>query len=286
MNINHLDWAASSTRQSSQTRKLKPLIEQLFNQILPHSVSQCVTVPTRFMHGQPETGIDHFYTNRPDKLSSIQTQFWGGSDHKLILATRYSKVIRNNVRYVKKRSYKNFNPNEFISEVEKIRWWGVYQTESVDLAVQLFSDKLTTILDQLAPIKTVQTRTRYAPWLSQSTKLLIEKRDQAQSRASRSKVQEDWNIFKRLRNQVTSKLRVEKSKWQQDKLKDSSGNPREQWQFVLGWLDWKTAKSPSQLFYSGRMINKPSEIADCQNDFFINKVAENCENFPLKYQIL
>ena len=124
MNINHLDWAVPSNRQSSQTKKLKPLIEQLFDQILPHSVSQCVTVATRVMRGQPETGIDHFYTNRPDKLSSIQTQFWGGSDHKIIFATRYSKVIKKSVRYVKKRSYKNFDPDQFLAEIFKVKWWG------------------------------------------------------------------------------------------------------------------------------------------------------------------
>ena len=117
-----------------------------------------MTVPTRVMRGQPETGIDLFYTNRPDKQSAIKTQFCGGSDHKLILATRFSKVIRKNVRYVKKRSYKNFDPNRFLAEVEKIRWWDIYQYESVDAAVQLFSEKLTRILDQLAPIKTVQCK--------------------------------------------------------------------------------------------------------------------------------
>ena len=48
----------------------------------------------------------------------------------------------------------------------------------------------------------------------------------------------------------------------------------------LGWLDWKTAGSPSQLFHNGRMINKPSEIADCQNNYFINKVSQIRENLP------
>ena len=110
--------------------------------------------------------------------------------------------------------------------MEKIRWRDIYQCECAEAAVQLFSDKLTRILDQLDPVKTVQTRIRYAPWLSQPTKLLIEERDQPQSRASRSKLEEDWKLYKRLRNQVTSKLRVEKSNWQQENLRKSSGNPR------------------------------------------------------------
>ena len=87
-------------------------------------------------------------------------------------------------------------------------------------------------------------------------------------------------MFKKLRNQVTSKLRVEKTNWQRDKLKNCSSSPGEQWQLVLGWLDWKTARSPSQLFHGGRMINQPSEIADCQNEFFINKVSQIRNNLP------
>ena len=192
------------------------------------------------MPGQPQTGIDHFYTNRPDKLSHVQTQFCGGSDHKLIFATRHSKVIKKNARYVRKRCYKNFEPSVFLAELEQIRWWEIYQADNVDIAVQLFSEKLTGILDRLAPVKTIQTRTRYAPWLSKATKQLIEQRDQAQTNAASSRNQEDWEQFKRLRNQVTSRLRVEESNWHHGKLKNCSGKPSEQWQHILGWLDWKS----------------------------------------------
>ena len=124
MNINHLDWSLPIGQQSSQTTKLRPLIEELFNRIFPHSVSQCVTVATRFMQGQQPTGLDHFYTNRPDKLSVVQTQFVGGSDHKIIFATRYSKVFKKNARYVQKRCYGAFDINGFSSRDSKIKMVG------------------------------------------------------------------------------------------------------------------------------------------------------------------
>ena len=71
--------------------------------------------------------------------------------------------------------------------------------------VQIFSDKLTKILDKLAPVKTVQTRTKYAPWLSNSTKSLMKERDEAQRKAASTKHEDDWKTYKRLRNQVTSR---------------------------------------------------------------------------------
>ena len=106
MTINYIltgHWTLPSNMQSSQRRKLKPLIEQLFNRIFPHSVTQCVLGAMMVRTGQPGAGVDHMYTNRPGKLSQVQAQYWGGSDHKLLLATRYSSMIRKNVRYVEKK---------------------------------------------------------------------------------------------------------------------------------------------------------------------------------------
>ena len=40
---------------------------------------------------------------RPEKLSNVDAEFSGGSDHKLIKIVRYAKSLQRNVRYVKKR---------------------------------------------------------------------------------------------------------------------------------------------------------------------------------------
>ena len=41
-------------------------------------------------------------------------------------------MIRSNVRYVRKRSYKDFNPEDFIDEIARVKWWNVYQSDNVD----------------------------------------------------------------------------------------------------------------------------------------------------------
>ena len=120
MNLNHLDWTSPPATQSSQTTKLRPLIDKLFQSIFSHSVSQCVTVPTRFMNGQSPSGLDHFYTNRPEKLSVVDTLFTGASDHKLIFATRYSKVRKQAVRYLHKRCFKDFDKEAFLAELSNV----------------------------------------------------------------------------------------------------------------------------------------------------------------------
>ena len=100
---------------SDSTRQLKPLVELLFTKIFPHCVIQLVTVPTRVWPGQPDAALDHLYSNKPHKLSEVYTEFSGGSDHKLIKVTRFAKSMKKSVRYVRKRTFKNFNEAEFSS---------------------------------------------------------------------------------------------------------------------------------------------------------------------------
>ena len=121
VNVDFLTWT-NEFPANSHDQKLKPLINQIFDRIFPHGVSQCVSVPTRNWPGQEPSGLDHFYTNRPEKLSEVQAIYQGGSDHKLIIATRFSKAAIEKPRIIKKRVYKHFDPLTFIAAVRSLSW--------------------------------------------------------------------------------------------------------------------------------------------------------------------
>ena len=71
---------------------------------------------------------------------------------------------------MKKRSYKNFNEQDFIEAVRNISWYDVYSCQDVDQAVDILTSKLTELLDKMAPVKKFQVRTKYAAWVSDSTR--------------------------------------------------------------------------------------------------------------------
>ena len=206
-NLDFCKWTRDNLPPSDSTVRLKSLIDLLFVTIFPHGVSQVVAVPTRSRPGQADAGLDHIYTNKPEKLSSVYAEFTGGSDHKLIKVTRYAKSVKNNVRCVRKRSFKNFSDQNFRAAVKNLSWWDTYMCEDADQAAQLLTDRLTDILDTMAPIKTIQVRTKYAPWLSNTTKKLMEERNKAQTNATETKDIDDWRLYKSLRNTATSRMR-------------------------------------------------------------------------------
>ena len=279
-NLDFLKFNSSDLQTHGQTYRLKPLEDELFSRVVPHGVKQCVVGATRQgTLGQADTGLDHLWTNTPEKMSQIYTKF-NGSDHKVIFGVRYSKIIRNSTRYVKKRSYKNFDEKKFIEKVRDLTWWDVYQSEDVDEAVTLLTAKLNSILDIMAPVKTFQTNSRYCPWLSGKTKLLILERNKAQELLSENKTEENIKEFKRLRNEVTKELRSDKIKWQQKKLDKCNDDSGKLWKNILGWLNWCSSGSPTKLYYNGKIVTAPTKLAEIMNTFFINKVKDICQKLP------
>ena len=271
-NIDFLKWTRSNLPANDSTSRLKPLIEELFSRIFPHGVSQMVTVPTRMWAGQVESGLDHIYTNRTEKISEVYAEYTGGSDHKLIKVTRYSKSIQRRARYVRKRCFKQFNEQEFCRKVEELSWFDIYMCEDANHAAEILTHKLSAILDTMAPVRTVQCRSQYAPWLTPETKELMKERDSAQKIAASTGDSDDWRYYKNKRNTVTARLRQEKNLWESKRLSHSENSPNTLWKNMKSWLNWKSSGPPSQLFSDGVIVNSPAGLAETMNKFFTNKV--------------
>ena len=218
LNLNHCNWNDVDIPSNNQTAKLKPLITELFTRIIPLGVVQLVRGPTRFWPGQTPSGLDHYFSNKPEKLSSVTKKHHGGSDHLLISATRVSKQIKSTPRYVRKRSYKNFNPLEFSQAVKQIQWIDLYMCQDVNMAVKLLSSRLTFILDTMAPLRNFQIRKRYVPWLSHDTRFLMRERDKFHEIASLSGKEDDWQKFKNIRNKINNRTKFEEQKWHSEKI--------------------------------------------------------------------
>ena len=156
MNLNHCNWTDSHLPSSNQSYKLRSLIIPIFERIFTHGVVQLVNGPTRHFPGQLSTGLDHYYTNRSDKVSVVEKHFNGGSDHMLISAVRFSKTVKSKPKYLRKRCYGYFDPEYFKERVQQIRWLDIYLSNDVNEAVNLFYDKIRYILDAMAPMRTIQ----------------------------------------------------------------------------------------------------------------------------------
>ena len=94
-------------------------------------ISQLVTLPTRFQYNSVKgttaiSFIDHVYTNRKFRCSSVSVIPFGGSDHDMISYTRDTKAPLEPGRPIRKRSYKNFVQDNFLHDLGAVDWSDVY----------------------------------------------------------------------------------------------------------------------------------------------------------------
>ena len=204
----------------------------------------------------------------------------GASDHRIILVTSYTKSLKKNVRYIKKRCFKYFDEESFRKDIAAMNWFDVYNASDVNEAVELLTNKINEALDKHAPVKTIQVRSHYAPWISDHTKLLMRQRDLAQQAAAVSQDDDQWREYKNLRNTATNSMRRDKASWETNQLDNMQHSPTDLWRNIKGWMGWKNTGPPTQLFYKGEMVTSPQGLADSMNSFFIDKVTGLIGNLP------
>ena len=136
-NLDFLKWTNDNLPAGDSTLRLKPLIELLFEKIFPHGVTQLVSVATRSWPGQEDAGLDHVYTNKPEKMSGVYAEFIGGSDRKFIQITRFAKTLQRNIRYVKKE-HLNIFLRRILSRQYKTCHGGMYIPVMILRRQQLF----------------------------------------------------------------------------------------------------------------------------------------------------
>ena len=215
MNLDYLPtkWLQSSYRLYSLTKLVQ-------NSCNAYNFSQLVTDPTRIMYNSVAktvemSCIDHIYCNAKYKCSTPTITVSGASDHDMIGYIRYSKAPPSPARTIRRRSYKDFIEEDFITDMAAVDWSEVYMATDLDTATEIFTRKFANVLNVHAPWILFQHRKHFSPWLTEDTKELMDQRDMWKRRAKdlailnpRSVSEEQkiaWNEFKKYRNQVNNK---------------------------------------------------------------------------------
>ena len=123
-------------------------------------------------------------------------------------------------------------------------------------------------------------RKNYVPWLMKELKVLMKERDYALHLANSSNDPITKLYYKNLKNTVTSSIRKEKRKWEQEKLNSSRNNPDVLWKNVKSWLSWGNSGPPSKLIDNGTLVTSPKKLAETMNKFFVQKVKKLKESIP------
>ena len=96
---------------------------------------------------------------------------------------RFSKLPPEPSRTIRKRSYKNFKVENYLADLAKTDWTDVLVCEDLDIATELFTNMLVSILNVHAPWVVYQRRKNFLPWITNETKVLMQERDELKAKA-------------------------------------------------------------------------------------------------------
>ena len=117
------------------------------------------------------------------------------------------------------------------------------------------------------------------PYISPQLDQLMAERDRLKEEAAQTSLQEDYDLYKKKRNEVSTLLKNAEANHYGNKFNDVNVQSKDVWKTAYEVLGKCRSAFPSQILHAGRLISNPTEIATEVNNFFIDKIRLLKEEF-------
>ena len=191
-----------------------------------------------------------------------------------------------------KRRVWNYKRADFfkLNELITAKDWSFLNSYSIDEACLLFTNLFLDLAMQCIPTNLVTVRPNDKPWYDSAIRNMTRKKDRQKHKASLSKKEFDWLIFKQMRNKTSNMIKHAKEKFYNNLeysiTNINSNNPRQYWKTVKMLLKEKRVceyipplciESSSNNSYYFTDLEK----ANCLNGYFVSISTIDDHEIPL-----
>ena len=201
------------------------------------------------------------------------------SDHHLIYASLKLKTLKPPPSYKCVRSYKNYKPDSFLADLQRIPWYDISIINDVNVMLDHFNDKFLHVMATHAPVKTVRIKHRSCPFISTEIRDLMQYRNNLLKTVRSTISTTDWD-YRKLKKEVKSKLRDAQRKYVRKEL-EHSHNINSKWKIIKNCTP---RKESTQQVYTKDM----KKVANEFNQFFTSvgrRVPEDCASLIELYNL-
>ena len=248
-----------------------------------HKFLPMITRPTRIKH-QSATLIDHLFmkdNGNHIKSGIIDTEIAGNcgyTDHFPIFTILKSKLqMKKSNESIQKCYFTQKNHADRKQNLLKEDWSGILELNDANA---IYDQMLAKYSKHYHENKTTRTFTKRSnrhsrePWMTSDILADIRRRDRLAKKKDR---RED---YRKLRNEIVSKIRRAEKEYLKAQIESSIGNAKKHWK-VLRDVTNKTnnkAETVSAFYYKGALVEDPQENAENMNEYQANIGRETNES--------
>ena len=256
----------------------KELATMVQDFLLQQASQQIVKEPTRLelVRGNLlKSCIDHCYTDVREKINGPFVDAVGDSDHLSVRILKYCRTPVIRPQAIKIRVYKNFSVGGFLTDIYNSNINAkVCSHLEIDKAAETFQHKFKEILDYYAPVRTIQHRRNYCPYLSNETKEILKERNILQKEASISGDAILLQEFKIKAREAKKAVMKDKRLGQQISLSKSVSS-KQAWKSARSILGMNSTLAPTAIKdLDGNLTTNPAKLSVLFNEFFTEKTKK------------
>nr|CAH7757971.1 unnamed protein product [Callosobruchus chinensis] len=192
-----------------------------------YGFQQVIKEPTR-VSAQACTLIDPIFVLSPYPLLSAGTLNADLiSDHHLVFCKLTLRSLKTKAKLISFRDFNQFNQESFFHDLTGVNWDEIFYVNNIDSKVSLLTEKINQLFDLHAPYKQIRVNKPFAPWLTDSLKLILKQRDEALAKFRSDRNTSNWKSYQQLRNYALASIRREKAGYLE--YLQQQNKPKELW---------------------------------------------------------
>lgn len=180
--------------------------------------------------------------------------------------------------------YERGDYNEYRRILSSTNWNEHLSHDNIDIAANIIAETILSAASHSIPNKLVTIRPTDIPWINNSIRRMIRKRNKLHKKAKSSNTTTNWANFRQSRNDTTKLIRQTKATYQQ-KLIDKANardTPVKEWYKIAKKLNNKhTSTTIPPLADNGTEASSDHDKAELLNTYFCNQASLDDRNHVL-----
>lgn len=260
---------------------LKPVSSRPISNICQqYNLQQIITEPTHFTETSNSL-IDLVLVSNPESilLSGVGDPFLGQEIRYHCPIFVVFKYNRNQALSFKRQIWKYQEGDyELLKHMISNTDWETFRNDDIDTYAVNVTDHILNLTKECIPNKTVKIRQSDPPWMHNNLRKLMRQRKRAYDKAKKTNSQQQWQKYKRLRNETTNMLRSSKREYFEkmaNKLNTNVTSSRDWWKILKTFITTTKSSNIPPMKSNNEFFTEDKDKAKLLNNYFKTQSSLN-----------